>query len=304
MRPAAGRILFAGSAVTTEPISVPCAASSAMMFRDPVGLAQSAPAHRHAARRSRSVIQGVKIAGPPRHRKAQLAQVGLPSRLRRPVSARTVGRPGAPRGRGPRARPEAAPLLADEPTAGLDVSVQGDVLNLIAELKRELGFAVDDRHAQSGHDAPCQRSRSPSCISAGWSRPGRHAGRLRRADAPLHRDADPVRAGARPAQAAVASLAIRGEIPSVFRRPSGCEFHTRCPIARRALPRRGTRPTAAMGGGPDGALPFPARDAAGKNWEAFHAPPSTTRGKRHDQMEYQTDVISSRRRARSAPRRC
>jgi peptide/nickel transport system ATP-binding protein len=28
------------------------------------------------------------------------------------------------------------------------------------------------------------------------------------------------------------NLAVRGEIPSVFRRPSGCEFHTRCPIAR------------------------------------------------------------------------
>ena len=28
-----------------------------------------------------------------------------------------------------------------------------------------------------------------------------------------------------------ADLAIRGEIPSLLRRPPGCEFHTRCPQA-------------------------------------------------------------------------
>ena len=29
-----------------------------------------------------------------------------------------------------------------------------------------------------------------------------------------------------------ADLAIRGEVPSVLRRPAGCEFHTRCPLVR------------------------------------------------------------------------
>ena len=27
-------------------------------------------------------------------------------------------------------------------------------------------------------------------------------------------------------------MALKGEIPSVLARPSGCEFHTRCPLAR------------------------------------------------------------------------
>ena len=121
-------------------------------------------------------------------------------------------------------------LLADEPTAGLDVSVQGDVLNLIGELKRELGFAamivthnlamirhVSDRLAIMYLGRLVETGPTQDVFSA-----------------PLHPYTatliqsepipDPRRRSHNPA--------VTGEIPSVFRRPSGCEFHTRCPIAQ------------------------------------------------------------------------
>ena len=125
-----------------RPISAPCAASSAMMFQDPV--ASLSPRLRVGTLLTEPlVIQGVGDARPPRaRRKALLAQVGLPAsfvdRYPHELSGGQARRVGVARALS--MKPQL--LLADEPTAGLDVSVQGDMLNLIAELKRELGFAA------------------------------------------------------------------------------------------------------------------------------------------------------------------
>ena len=80
-----------------------------------------------------------------------------------------------------------------------------------------------------------------------------------------------------------ANLAISGEIPSVFRRPSGCEFHTRCPIARERC--RVEAPSyRAMPGGRKVRCHFP---LGGEEREAFmKASNNNQRGMRHDQMEH------------------
>lgn len=120
-------------------------------------------------------------------------------------------------------------VIADEPTAGLDVSVQGEILNLMVSLKRELGVSfliithnlavvrqVTDRVAilylgrlvEAGPTAEVFRnSRHPYTMSLLASEPQPDP-RKRRKD-----------------------LALVGEIPSVVARPSGCEFHTRCRFA-------------------------------------------------------------------------
>jgi len=126
-------------------------------------------------------------------------------------------------------------VLADEPTAGLDVSVQGEILNLLAALKTDLGIAF----IVISHNLAMVRHVTDRIAIL-------YLGRLV--------ETGPTRdVFARPAHPYTASLiasepqpdprkrretlAIEGEVPSMLSRPSGCEFHTRCPRAE-ALCRR------------------------------------------------------------------
>jgi peptide/nickel transport system ATP-binding protein len=121
-------------------------------------------------------------------------------------------------------------IIADEPTAGLDVSVQGEVLNLFARLQAELGIA----YLIITHNLPVVRrisqlvaimylgrlvERGPT--AAVFTRPAHPytLGLLAATPRP-----DPTRRRT--------ELELKGEIPSLAHRPAGCEFHTRCPFAK------------------------------------------------------------------------
>lgn len=121
-------------------------------------------------------------------------------------------------------------VIADEPTAGLDVSVQAEILNLMADLK--------DRHGLSylviTHNLALVRHVADLIAVL-------YLGRLVETgptDQIFARPAHPytqslIAAEPKPdPRKRRADLAIKGEIPSVLRRPTGCEFHTRCPVAR------------------------------------------------------------------------
>ena len=119
-------------------------------------------------------------------------------------------------------------LIADEPTAGLDVSVQGEVLNLLGRLRGELGIAL----LLITHNLAAVR------LSA--ERIGvMYMGRLVETGptASVFRNAAHPYTGALLAAIPVADptrrreRAIAGEVPSLLNRPTGCEFHTRCPRA-------------------------------------------------------------------------
>ncbi|HUH08075.1 MAG TPA: ABC transporter ATP-binding protein [Egibacteraceae bacterium] len=120
-------------------------------------------------------------------------------------------------------------ILGDEPTAGLDVSVQGEILNLMADLQAEHGLA----YLIITHNLPVVRHISDKLAIM-------YLGRIVEqgdCEAIFRRPAHPytdalVRGVPRPDPEHRRQLvSIEGEVPSLSRRPSGCEFHTRCPRA-------------------------------------------------------------------------
>ena len=201
---------------------------TAMMFQDPV--ASLSPRMTVGALVTEPfVIHGIKLASRAAKAAELLDQVGLPhaiaSRYPHELSGGQARRVCVARALA--LRPKL--VIADEPTAGLDVSVQGEVLNLMSDLKTRLGISfliishnlamvrhVTDRVAilYLGRLVECGPTeavfgapRHPYTASLIASEPQPDP-RKRRAD-----------------------LAIKGDIPSVLHRPSGCVFHTRCPQA-------------------------------------------------------------------------
>ncbi|AOF94175.1 oligopeptide/dipeptide ABC transporter ATP-binding protein [Sinorhizobium sp. RAC02] len=121
-------------------------------------------------------------------------------------------------------------IVADEPTAGLDISIQGELLNLLRALRDRLGLSyllishnlnvvgrVTDRVAvmylgqivESGPTAALFRDPAHPYTQA-----------LLSANLTL----DPKRRSER--------IVLSGELPSPSNPPSGCRFHKRCPLAQ------------------------------------------------------------------------
>lgn len=224
----AGRLLFQGEALS--PATMPrLRRETAMMFQDPV--ASLSPRMRVGTLVTEPfAIHGPRPQDPADCARGLLQRVGLPAEMasryphelsggqaRRVCTARALAL-------------NPALVIADEPTAGLDVSVQGEILNLLSDLKAErgIGFMIIThnlsvirqtaerlavlylgRLVETGPTAEIFREPAhPYTASLIASEP----------------DPDPRRRRH--------DLAVKGEIPSLLRRPRGCEFHTRCPIAR------------------------------------------------------------------------
>ena len=113
-------------------------------------------------------------------------------------------------------------LIADEPVAALDVSIQAKILNLIASICSERQMAL----LFISHNLAAVNY---LCAEMAVMYLGRIVELLPRGTAPVHpytralRDAIPS-AERRPA-------VVRGEPPSPFAPPSGCHYHPRCPYA-------------------------------------------------------------------------
>lgn len=118
-------------------------------------------------------------------------------------------------------------VIADEPTAGLDVSVQGEVLNLLNDLRERLGLAMliithnlHVVHHVADRVAVMYLGRfvETGTTEEVFDRPAHpYTAALLSANP----EPDPDRAHDR--------IALPAEVPSLLDRPPGCEFHTRCP---------------------------------------------------------------------------
>lgn len=121
-------------------------------------------------------------------------------------------------------------IIADEPTAGLDVSVQGEVLNLLNDLRERLGLAmviithnlhvvhhVADRTAVMYLGRFVETGDTQAMFAA-----PRHP--YTAALLSANPEPDPNKVHDR--------ITLPAEVPSLLSRPPGCEFHTRCPWAQ------------------------------------------------------------------------
>ncbi len=122
-------------------------------------------------------------------------------------------------------------IVCDEVVAALDVSIQADMLNLFADLQRE--FALT--YVFISHDlrVVAHMSDRVAVMYFGKLVELGPAGALM--TAPLHPYSQALlSAEPEPAPARLRNrqrIILKGEIPSALAPPSGCRFHTRCPLA-------------------------------------------------------------------------
>lgn len=119
-------------------------------------------------------------------------------------------------------------IVCDEPTSALDVSVQSQVLNLMSDLREDLGLT----YLFISHDLTVVQHMADTIGVLYLGRLVEEAPRDRLFDDPKHPYTQMLFAAAPRMDAFGREVEPpKGEIPDAINPPPGCAFHPRCPLA-------------------------------------------------------------------------
>jgi peptide/nickel transport system ATP-binding protein len=226
-KPTAGTVSFGGQDIWSMSNSArrkAIGSSTGMVFQDP----STALNRRLPIRQVLRDPLDVHAAGTVREREERVREllglVGLPASVADLLPGQVSGgqRQRVAIARALALRPSL--LIADEPTSALDVSVRAQILNLLLDLKEQLGLAM----VFVSHDIQTVRRMSDRVVTM-------YLGRI----------VEQTQAGAVPGRARhpytralfsatpgllspVDPIPLTGPVPSATRPPSGCPFRTRC----------------------------------------------------------------------------